>query len=182
MPVAQEAPAVVVVPEPAGIISGQTSSSLIPLLDVGGDTLGSQPAAAPAAPISVPLFGPAQSFIPAPVLTSPDPVNQTPALVSPSAPAVFIDTAPIPVQDSAPAPAPDAVRVPALSQAPVPAEAPAPAVETLYTESQDREALDQVLIEDLGPDEEEDISPYQDQRAEEGLNGMEAQHKWLKSF
>ncbi|KAG7221828.1 hypothetical protein INR49_017004 [Caranx melampygus] len=181
--VAQEAPAVVVVPEPAGIISGQTSSALTPLLAVGGDTLESQPAAIPAAPISVPLFGPAQSFIPAPVLTSPDPVNQTPALVSPSAlapaPAVVIDTAPIPIQDSAPSP--DAVRVPAPSQAPVPAEAPAPAVETLYTESQDREALDQVLIEDLGPDEEEDISPFQDQRAEE-LEASRSKADFVCSF
>eukprot|EP00064_Thunnus_orientalis_P017376 superscaffoldBa00003668_g17457 len=80
---AQEAPAVVVVPEPAAVIPAQTSGSLTPLLSVGSDT----------------------------------------------------------------------------SQ-----------VETLYTESQGREALDQVLIEDLGPDEEEDIPPAEDKRADEDLS------------
>lgn len=44
-----------------------------------------------------------------------------------------------------------------------------PQVETLY-ESQGREAPDQVLIEDLGPDEEEDVSPTQDQSPNEGMN------------
>ncbi|XP_022625837.1 nischarin-like isoform X1 [Seriola dumerili] len=171
--VVQEAPAVVVVPEPVGIISGQTSGSLTPLLVVGSETLESQPAPVLAAPASLPMFGSAQSSLFGPVLTSLDPVNQTPALVSPSvpapSPAVVVDTTPIPVQGSAPAP--DAIPVPALSQAPVPAAAPAPPqVETLYKESQGREALDQVLIEDLGPDEEEDINPLQDQRADEDLS------------
>ncbi|XP_071361387.1 angiomotin isoform X2 [Trachinotus anak] len=167
--VAQEAPAVVVVPEPVGIISGQTSGSLTPLLAVGGDTLESQPSSVLAASASVPMS------ILAPVLTSPDPVNQTLALVSPSvaspSPTGVVDTAPIPVQDSAPAPDAVPVPAPALSRAPVPAAAPAPPqVETLYTESQGREALDQVLIEDLGPDEEEDINPLQDKGADEDLS------------
>lgn len=125
----------------------------------------------------MPVFGSVQSPVFAPTLTSPAPapVNPTPALVSLSvlapSPAKVLDTAPVPAQDSSPAP--DAVPVPALSQAPVPAVAPAAPtaqVETLYTESQGREALDQVLIEDLGPDEEEDISPTQNKRADEGIN------------
>ncbi|XP_040891130.1 BCL-6 corepressor-like protein 1 isoform X2 [Toxotes jaculatrix] len=172
--VAQEDPSVVVVPEPGGIISGQTLGSLTPLLAVGGDTLESQPASVLSAPASMPVLGSAQSSVLAPVLTSPAPVNQTPALVSPSVPApspIVLDTAPIPIKDSAPVLAPDAVPVPALSQTPVPATAPAPPqAETLYTESQGMEVLDQVLIEDLGPDEEEDICPSQDKRADEDVS------------
>ncbi|XP_071361388.1 hemogen isoform X3 [Trachinotus anak] len=107
-------------------------------------------------------------------------VIQEEAAVAQEAPAVVVvpepvgiisDTAPIPVQDSAPAPDAVPVPAPALSRAPVPAAAPAPPqVETLYTESQGREALDQVLIEDLGPDEEEDINPLQDKGADEDLS------------
>ncbi|XP_040002895.1 helicase SRCAP isoform X2 [Xiphias gladius] len=173
--IAQETPSVVVVPEPMGVILDQTLGSLTPLLAVDSDTLESQPASVLAA--SIPEVGSVQSSVLAPFLTSPVPVNQTPALVLPSAPdkspASVLDTAPIPFQDSAPAPAtaPDAVPVPALSQAPVPFAGPAPPqMKTLYTESQGREALDQVLIEDLGPDEEEDISPSQEQGGDEDLS------------
>lgn len=84
---------------------------------------------------------------------------------------------PFPAQilDTAPVPAPVAVPVPGLSQVSIPAGAPAPPtvfplVETLYTDSQGREALDQVLIEDLGADEEEDISPSQDKGAAEDMS------------
>lgn len=162
---AQEAPAVVVVPEPAGIIPDQTSGSFTPLLAVGGDTVESQPPSAIAEPALMPVLGSVQSSVFAPALTFPAPVNPTPAVVSPSIPA----PSPAKSVNTAPVPAPDAVPVPALSQADVPAVAPAPPlVETLYTESQGRETLDQVLIEDLGPDEEEDISPSQDKSADEG--------------
>ncbi|XP_018517074.1 calphotin isoform X1 [Lates calcarifer] len=158
----QDAPAVVVVPEPMGILSDQTSASLTPLFSVGSDTLESQPASVLAVP---PEIGSVQTSVPAPGLSSP--VNQTPALVplsvpGPSPPSV-LDTAQIPAQDPDP--------VPALFQAPVPAAAPS-LVETLYTESQGRQALDQVLIEDLGPEEEEDISRSQDNRADEDLTEM----------
>lgn len=154
----QEAPAVAAVPEPAEVVPDQTSGPLSPLLAVE-----SQPASVTAGPASVPVFG----LIQRPVFG--------PTLLSPSAPALFptkvLDTAPVPVQDLAPAP--DAVPVPAPNQAPIPAAAPAPPAappqaETLYIESQGREALDSVLIEDLGPDEEEDISLSQDERADEG--------------
>ncbi|XP_026216654.1 skin secretory protein xP2 isoform X2 [Anabas testudineus] len=159
---APEAPAVVAVPEPAGVIPDQTSGSLTPLLTVGGDTLESQPASSLAAPAVVPLLGSVQSPVFAPALTSPAPVNPSPAGVPAPSPAKSVNTAPVP--------APDAVSVPALSQVPVPAAAPAPPlVETLYTESQGRETIDQVLIEDLGPDEEEDISLSQEKRADEDL-------------
>ncbi|XP_067440981.1 hemogen isoform X1 [Thunnus thynnus] len=170
---AQEAPAVVVVPEPAAVIPAQTSGSLTPLLSVGSDTCDLPPVPVPAVPAPMPLFGSLQSpFFFAPTLTSPPapaPVNPTPALVSPSV--LPPSPAKVPAQDSSPAP--DAAPVPALSRAPVPSVAPAPPiaqVETLYTESQGREALDQVLIEDLGPDEEEDIPPAEDKRADEDLS------------
>ncbi|KAK1886369.1 Hemogen [Dissostichus eleginoides] len=42
-------------------------------------------------------------------------------------------------------------------------------VENLFIESQGREAIGPVHVEDLGPDEEADISPSQDQTAEEDL-------------
>lgn len=150
----QEAFAVAVVPEPAEVIPNQTSGSLSPLLAVE-----SQPASVLAGPASLPVFGSVQSPVFAPTLVSPPAPAPFPAKV--------LDTAPIPVQDLAPAP--DAVPVPALCQPPVPVAPPAPPqVETLYIESQGREALDPVLIEDLGPDEEEDISLSQDKRADEG--------------
>ncbi|XP_054461130.1 uncharacterized protein hemgn isoform X2 [Anoplopoma fimbria] len=173
--VPQEAPAVVVVPEPDEVIPDQTPGSLFPLLYVE-----SQPSSVPAAPVPPPLLKSIQSPVFAPTLTSPAPVDPTPALFSPSAPAPspvkVPDTAPVPVQD--PAPGPDAVpfTVRVLTQAPVPAPAPAPAaappqVETLFTEAQGRDALDQVLIKDLGLDEEEDNSSSQDKRADEDLIG-----------
>ncbi|CAK6958577.1 uncharacterized protein LOC128378436 isoform X4 [Scomber scombrus] len=165
---AQEAPAVVVVPEPVDLIPAQASGSLTPLLAVGSDMFESPPAPVIAAPAPM-LFGSLQSPLFAPTLISraPAPVNPIPALVSPSvlAPAKVLDTASVPAQDSSPAP--DAVPVPAVSRDPVPAVAQ---VETLYTESQDRVALDQVLIEDLGSDEEDDIPPTQDKRADEDLS------------
>ncbi|XP_023151063.1 uncharacterized protein hemgn [Amphiprion ocellaris] len=162
--VTQEAPAVVVVPEPAEVIPDQISASLTPIIAV--ETQSVSVLDAPAAPVtlavpivpdpapvfqSLPIFGPP--------LTSPAPVNPT------------VDVDPVSVQASAPAP--DADSVPALSQDTVPPTAPPsapPQVETLCTESQGREALDQVLIEDLGPDEEEDISTLQDKRADEDLS------------
>ncbi|XP_078118171.1 hemogen isoform X2 [Sander vitreus] len=161
--VPQEAPSVVAVPEPAEVISDQTPGSLSPLLAPK-----SQPSSVLAAPAPLPALGSIQSPVFAPDLTSPSQIYPTPVLFSPSAPAPSpakaLDTAPSAVQDSAPAP--EAVPVPALTQAPVPAAAP-PQVDTFFTESQGREALN--LIEDLGPDEEEDIAPSQDERSDEDL-------------
>ncbi|KAM4595562.1 uncharacterized protein hemgn isoform 2-T2 [Fundulus diaphanus] len=70
---------------------------------------------------------------------------------------------------------PDAVPVRAPSQDSAPAAALAPPsgpprVETLYMESGGRESLDRVLIEDLGPDDEDDVSPSQNNREDEGFN------------
>ncbi|KAK5608472.1 hypothetical protein CRENBAI_025021 [Crenichthys baileyi] len=87
----------------------------------------------------------------------------------------------VPVQLQAPDDVPVSVQFPdtflvrASSQDSVPAAALTPPsapsrVETLYTESRGRETLDQVLIEDLGPDDEDDISPSQNNRADNGLN------------
>lgn len=162
----------VAAPEPAEVIPDQTSGSPSPLIAVG-----SQPAPVLPAPANLPVFGSLQRPLFASTLTSSAPVNPTPdpfpAPVPAPPPAKVLDAAPISVQDLAPAP--DAVPdpAPALTQAPAPAAAPAPPeappqVETLYIESQSREALDQVLIEDLGPDEEEDVSLSQDKRDDEG--------------
>ncbi|KAM4749989.1 uncharacterized protein hemgn [Anableps anableps] len=73
-----------------------------------------------------------------------------------------------PYDDPGEVQAPDDVAIRAPSQDPVPAAAPAPPrVEILYTESPGRETLDQVLIEDLGPDDEDDVSPSQNDGADE---------------
>lgn len=57
-----------------------------------------------------------------------------------------------------------------------PVTAPAPSLlETLYTEGSDQgsDTLDQVLIEDLGPDEKEDVPPSQNNRGtDQGTNGI----------
>ncbi|XP_056266353.1 uncharacterized protein hemgn isoform X1 [Pseudoliparis swirei] len=172
--VSQEVP-VVAVPEPTEVDPDQTPGSLSPLLAVE-----SQPSPVHAAPEPRPLFGSIQSSIFAPTLTSPAPVKPTPALFSPVAPDPFpvkvLDTAPVPVLDSAPAPDAVPVTVPDLTQAPVPTAALALAaaplqVETIFTEAQCREAHDQVLIKDLGSEEEGDISSSQDKRADDALIG-----------
>ncbi|XP_076583616.1 hemogen isoform X1 [Chaetodon auriga] len=155
-----EAPAVVMVAEPVEVIPDQASGSPSPLIVVE-----SQPAPAPA---PLPVFGSLQSPVFAPA-----PVNPAPAVFSPSVPAPAPskdpDSAPVFVQELAPAP--DVA--PALTQTPVQAAAPPaapPRAETLNIESQGREAFNQVLIEDLGPDEEEDISLSQDKGTDEDLS------------
>ncbi|KAK6324717.1 hypothetical protein J4Q44_G00040590 [Coregonus suidteri] len=96
---------------------------------------------------------------PAPTLISlspflpvdPSPPESLPAYVPPV-------PAPIPIL----APAPVLVVAPSPMYNPVTAPAPSP-LETLYTKGSDQgsDPLDQVLIEDLGPDEKEDIPPSQ---------------------
>ncbi|XP_029996080.1 pollen-specific leucine-rich repeat extensin-like protein 1 isoform X2 [Sphaeramia orbicularis] len=188
--VAQEPPAVVVIPEPVEVISDQTQSSLTPLFTVGEVALESQPI--PVTPAPVPMLASLQTPDPAPPQSSPAPVpvDPIPALGSPSVPvsvpAEVLEPPPIPVQESSPAP--EAGLLPSFAEAPVPASAPPPPpsdppqVKAFYTETQDREALDQVLIEDLGPDEEEDIYPSQDKSVDEdlsdkALNGASEQTK-----
>ncbi|KAI9525582.1 hypothetical protein NQZ68_006131 [Dissostichus eleginoides] len=167
----QEDPAVVVVPEPAEDIPVQAQGSLL--------AVESQPSSALAPPAPLPVFGDIQNPVFAPSLTPPTPLIPTPALFSPSppapAPSKIPDMSPIPVQDLAPVPEAVPVRVPApvMILDPFPAAAPAPPaappqVENLFIESQGREAIGPVHVEDLGPDEEADISPSQDQTAEEG--------------
>lgn len=156
----QETPAVVVVSEPAEIIPLST----LPAVE-------SQPASAVVAPL--PMFGSVQSPVFAPTLTPLALAPLTQALESTSVPAPAED--PIPIQDLSPAPAPD-VSVSTLSEAPLP-DAPPAADPVLPTdpsqtgdakELQDREDRNQVVIEDLGPDDEEDISPSQDKSVDEG--------------
>lgn len=157
----QETPAVVVVSEPVEIIPLST----LPAVE-------SQPASALAAPL--PMFGSVQSPIFAPTLTPLVLAPSTQALESPSVPAPAED--PIPIQDLSPAPAPDVVSVSTLSEAPLPAAPPAadPVFPTDPSQTgdakdlQDREDRNQVVIEDLGPDDEEDISPSQDKSVDEG--------------
>ncbi|XP_068445362.1 hemogen isoform X2 [Clinocottus analis] len=162
--VPQEAPALVV-PEPAEIIPDQTPSSLSPLFDVE-----SQPSSVPAAPVPRPLFQSIQTSIFAPTLTSPASVKPTPDPFSLSAlvpsPVKVPDMAPVPFPDSAAAP--DVV--PILTQASAAAAAAPLQEETIFTESQCREALDQVLIRDLGADEE-DVTSTQDKTPNEDLIG-----------
>lgn len=87
----------------------------------------------------------------------------------------------VPVQlqapDDVPVQFPDAIEAPAPSQDAVPAAAPSapsasPLVEMLYTKSPGRENPDQVLIEDLGPDDEDDICVPQNngEDEDEGLD------------
>lgn len=166
-----------VLPKPVEVASGQTQSCLTPLFAVGGATLESQPV--PVAPAPVPMLASLQSPDPAPPQSTPAPVGPSPALVSPSVPVSVLETPLIPVQDSSPAP--EAGLLPSLAEAPAPPPDP-PQVKTFYAESQDRAALDQVLIEDLGPDEEDDIYPSQDKSVEEDLsdkplNGASGQNK-----
>ncbi|XP_053275657.1 mitogen-activated protein kinase 7 isoform X2 [Pleuronectes platessa] len=149
---ALEAPAVkAVVPVSVGVVSEQTPGSLT--LTAGGDKPESQPESVPATPASTQVLEPVLTSLYAPLLTSPAPVYQSQALLSLSVPAPLVLLQ-----------APDAVPVPALSQVPVPAP---PQVETLCTEARDRGAFE--LIEDLGPDEEEDLSLLQDKTADEDL-------------
>ncbi|CAJ1052430.1 anti-sigma-I factor RsgI2 isoform X1 [Xyrichtys novacula] len=180
-PTPQEAP--VVLPEPAEVIPDQISGSLE-----------SQPASVLIAPAPLPLFGSIQNNVSAPTLTSPALVSTTIPIPSPTK---VLDTSSTPVQDSAPAPAPapddvpdpildpvpDPVSIPGLVPGTATAETPAPTAafdllsapvldETLYTETQGKVAPNQVMIEDLGPDEEEDITPSQENRKEEGLSVM----------
>lgn len=201
----QDAPAVVAEPEPVEVVPAQSPGSLTSLLTVGSGTLESQPTCVLPAPASVPILSfvqiplltPALTPAPAPAL-APVVANPTLGLVSDSvpvpSPTIVLDTdtdptpatapVPTPVPVLAPVPAPDAAPVLALSQAPLPAAAPATSqVETHHTESQGREALEQVLIEDSGPDKEEDISPSQDKRADEDNNtGMTVRENRLKEF
>ncbi|XP_029007553.1 uncharacterized protein hemgn isoform X2 [Betta splendens] len=134
----QEAPAVMVVPEPVAVTPAQTSGP-------------SQPALVLTSPAPVPVLGRVQSLVIAPT-TSPNPL---PSVVLPSIPA------------SSPAKSVDTALGSAADAGPAAAPAP-PLVETLYTESQGKESLEQVLVEDLGPDEEED-SPSQDKGADKDL-------------
>ncbi|XP_029909689.1 cyclin-dependent kinase inhibitor 1C isoform X2 [Myripristis murdjan] len=175
----QGAPAVVVVPEPVEVTPAQSLSSLTPLLTAGRDPLESQPTYVPAAPAPIPVLASVQIPVGTPLLTSPPApapaptaADLTPALVSAPAPVVVPSLASSKDPDMAPAPASAQAPAPALSQVPAPAPAPYSAssqLETLYTEPQGRETLDQVLIEDLGPDEEEDIPPAQDKRADQDV-------------
>lgn len=134
----QEDPAVVVVPEPAEDIPVQAQGSLL--------AVESQPSSALAPPAPLPVFGDIQNPVFAPSLIPPTPLIPTPDLFSPSPPA------------------PASFKIPDMRPIPT---AP-PQVETLFIESQGRKAIGPVHVEDLDPDEDADISPSQDQTAEEG--------------
>ncbi|KAM3624059.1 uncharacterized protein V6R79_018561 [Siganus canaliculatus] len=176
----QEAPAVVVVSEPAEATPDQTSGSALPVesqpATVPAVPAGPAAPAVPAAPTLGLVFGTLERPIFSPSLISQPPLKPAPAFFSPPVPAPAPtkdpDSAPIPIQDldpePSPAPPPDIVSVPVLSQDPVPSEAAAPPA--VPQESEGPEALNQVLIEDLGPDEEEDIPPSQCKSADEDMS------------
>lgn len=123
----------------------------------------SQPASVTAAPLS--MFGPVQASIPAPAPTSP---TQTPSVLAP-APTKAPEEGPMATQDQTPTPAPD---VPVLIQAPGPDATPPPdVVPPAPDETKVQVVKGQVTIEDVGPDEEEDLSLTQNQRTDEGNSG-----------
>lgn len=126
----------------------------------------SQAASATAAPL--PVFGSVQSSTPAPAPASLASTNltQAPSVLA-AAPTKVPGEGQFPVQEETPPSAPDD---PVLIQAPAPA-APAaadvgPPAAPNEMQGQDKEG--QVTIEDVGPDEEEDLSVSQTKRAEEG--------------
>lgn len=151
-------PAVVVVSEPAQINPDQTFFTL--------SAVESQPAFVTAAPL--PVFESVQSSSFAPPPTALASTNPTQALsVLEPAPTKAPDEGLITAQDQTPALVPD---VPALNQAPAPAAPPdtdvVPPAAPNETKGEDRES--QVTIEDLGPDEEEDLSLSQTKITDEG--------------
>lgn len=75
----------------------------------------------------------------------------------------IVDAPPIQVQDMALAPDDVPLSVPPVSQEPL-------LLQPTYTESQIKPALDQILIEDLGPDEEEDLGAPEDKQVEKDLS------------
>eukprot|EP00066_Takifugu_rubripes_P021954 XP_011611220.1 PREDICTED: hemogen isoform X1 [Takifugu rubripes] len=119
----------------------------------------SQAASVTAAPL--PVFGSVQSFTPSTNLT------QAPSVLA-AAPTKVPGEGQFPVQEETPASAPDA---PVLIQAPAPAAPPAadvgPPAAPNQMQEQDKEG--QVTIEDVGPDEEQDLSVSQTKRAEEDV-------------
>lgn len=160
-PFSQEGPAVVVVPEPVETKLESQSEPVLAPLD------------------SAPVLGSFQSSVLAPLLCQSALINQIPAPVSPSVP----NSAPVNLLDTALVQDPPLhVTIPVSSQDSVSAAAPAPPqVENLYTrmESQGGKGLDQVLIEDLGPDEEEDIPAKEDKMSDEGKIVKFQQHQHL---
>lgn len=148
-------PAVVVVSEPAQINPGQTF--------LARSAVESQPASVSAAPLLVFESVQSSSFAPAPTPPASTNPTQTPSVLGP-APTKALDEGPITVQDQNPALAPD---VPVLILTPAAAAPPAADVNppAAPTES-NREG--QLTIEDLGPDEEEDLSLSQTKITNEG--------------
>lgn len=144
----------VVVSEPVQINPDQTFFTL--------SAVESQATSVTAAPL--PVFGSVQSSTPAPAPVSPAPTNltQAPSGLA-TAPIKVPGEGQLPVQEETPASAPDD---PVLIQAPAPAAPPAPPSAANEMQEQDKES--QVTIEDVGPDEEEDLSVSQTKRAEEG--------------
>ncbi|XP_054634498.1 uncharacterized protein hemgn isoform X2 [Dunckerocampus dactyliophorus] len=191
----QEGPVVVVLPEPEEAIPA-TASDLLEaesfLSDVPWVPSATTPGlvstpdvftAVPPAPSQDQSTAPAPDLAPEPVSESASAPDLAPELVSDFAREPTPDLTPEPTSAPDPAPEPasdlalDALLVFTQSQAPVsePASVSSvipPQVETLMSsQSQAKETLDQVVIEDLGPDDEEEQvkvqSPSQDKRADE---------------
>lgn len=122
---------------------------------------------------------PEQEAVIVKVVSKPVEVTPAPTLISLS-PFLPVDPSPpesLPVYvPPVPAPIPIPILAPAPSPMYNPVTAPTPSLlETLYTEGSDQgsDTLDQVLIEDLGPDEKEDVPPSQNNRGtDQGTNGI----------
>lgn len=143
-----------VISEPAQIKPAQTFSTL--------SAVESQPALVLVAPLPVFQSVQSSSFTPAPTpLASTNP-TQAPSVLEP-APSRALNEGLITVQDQTPAVVPD---VPA----PAPAAPPAAdvALSAAPNETKDADREGQVTIDDVGPDEEEDLSLSQSKITDEG--------------
>lgn len=76
-----------------------------------------------------------------------------------------------PTVDTPPIPAPDMAPAPVAAPLPMPSSVIQDViVQPMYTEPQSKPALNQILIEDLGPDEEADLGPPENKEASEDLS------------
>ncbi|XP_056136831.1 uncharacterized protein hemgn isoform X2 [Lampris incognitus] len=163
------APAEVVASEPAEVIPAQALPTLIPFLSVGSEPLKSQPAYVPTAATPIAALASIETPVLTPTLASSFALASAPSqafAVAPSPVSVPTPSASATPPEDEPAPVPDPAPSEALSQGPVLASVgtlSVPSPSSLYTESQG--SADLVLIEDIGSDEDEDISLFQEKRA-----------------
>lgn len=104
-------------------------------------------------------LGATASPVAVPVFEQLNPTSQAPANTSEPR----VDAPPIPVLDMAPVPDAVPISVPPIIEEPL-------LVQPIYAEFPNKAALNPILIEDLGPDEEEDLRPPGDKQVGEDLS------------